>query len=86
GTLEAKFHWLLYSLNSLRRTNKELFEEVLSLLGKFRWSEEIECLDINDAVAWTVKNHVLFLDPRRGILRPQGRLELLAIRKALEKL
>ncbi|AMM54139.1 ATP-binding protein [Pyrococcus kukulkanii] len=86
GTLEAKFHWLLYSLNSLRRTNKELFEEVLSLLVKFRENEEVECLDINEAVAWTVKNNVLFLDPRRGILRPQGRLELLAIRKALEKL
>ena len=85
GTLEDRTSWLVLSLNSMRRKNPELFRDILPLLNEFNDKEAIKCNEIDDAVFWTVKNNVLFFDPRKRLLRPQGRLELLAIRRALDE-
>ena len=84
GELEDKVSWLVFSLNSLKKSNPELFRGILELFGKFRESEEIVCDELSDSILWAVRNNLLFLNPRRRLLRPQGRLELLAIRKVLE--
>ncbi|WP_372819026.1 ATP-binding protein [Pyrococcus kukulkanii] len=85
GTLEDRTSWLVLSLNSMRRKNPELFRDVFTLLNEFIDREIVKCNEIDDAVFWAVKNNVLFFDPRKRFLRPQGRLELLAIRRALDE-
>ncbi|MFA4668201.1 ATP-binding protein [Pyrococcus kukulkanii] len=83
--LEDRTSWLVLSLNSIRRKNSELFKDILVLLNEFIDREIVKCNEIDDAVFWAVKNNVLFFDPRKRFLRPQGRLELLAIRRALDE-
>ena len=83
GELEDKVSWLVFSLNSLKRSNPELFEGIVELFEEFREAEAVNCDELSDAVRWAVKNNVLFLNLRKRLLKPQGRLELLAIREVL---
>ncbi|WP_456366807.1 ATP-binding protein [Thermococcus sp.] len=83
GELEDKVSWLVFSLNPLKRSKPELFKGILELFDKFRESEIVDCDELSDSILWAVKNNLLFLNPRKRLLRPQGRLELLAIRKVL---
>jgi AAA+ ATPase superfamily predicted ATPase len=85
-TLEDRVSSVLYRIKALRRENKELFRKVVNLFEQFKESETTECDEISEEVVWTVKNNVLFLDPRKRLLKPQSRLDLLAIRKVLEEL
>ncbi|MFA4646052.1 hypothetical protein P8X24_02065 [Pyrococcus kukulkanii] len=39
---------------------------------------------ITKALEQAVRAYILFVDPLEGVVRPQGRLELLAIRRVLE--
>ena len=81
--LEDRVSSILYRIKALRRENEELFRKVADLLKQFEESETTECDEINEEVAWTVKNNVLFLDPRKRLLKPQSKLDLLAIRRIL---
>jgi len=43
------------------------------LFKQFEESETTSCDEISDEVVWTIKNNVLFLDPRKRLLKPQSR-------------
>ena len=82
--LEDRFSVVLYSLRRLEDENEELFRRVVDLFKEFRENEVVECDKINAEVEWAVKQNILFLNPRRRILKPQSRLDLLAVRRVLE--
>ena len=69
------------SINALVYGRKNM----ISLLKEFRDRDEVPFDGrVNKALKELVKANVLFVDPLNGVVKPQGRLELLAIRKALE--
>jgi len=84
--LEDRFSSILYRIKALKRENENVFQRVITLLKQFEKSETAKCDEISDEVVWTVKNNILFLDPRKRLLKPQSRLDLLAIRKLLDEL
>jgi len=84
--LEDRFSSILYRFKALKRENENVFQRVITLLKQFEKSETAKCDEISDEVVWTVKNNILFLDPRKRLLKPQSRLDLLAIRKLLDEL
>ncbi|MFA4667964.1 hypothetical protein QDY65_05490 [Pyrococcus kukulkanii] len=61
-------------------------KRILDVLKEFKENEEIEVLEIDELTRTLIRANILFYDPLTGILRPQGRLELNAIRKALSLL
>ena len=85
-SLEDRFTFILYRINDLKRKNPNLFEKVLTLFKAFENDDKTECYEISDEVIWTVKNNILFLDPRKRLLKPQSQLDLLAIRSILKEL
>jgi AAA+ ATPase superfamily predicted ATPase len=84
GMLEDRFSVILYSLRRLEDKDRKLFGRVLELFKKFESNETVECDRISDEIVWTVKQNILFLNPRKRLLRPQSKLDLLAIRRILE--
>ncbi len=85
-SLEDRVSSLLYRVKALKRENEKLFQRVLTLFEQFKTSETTKCDEISEDVTWTIKNNILFLDPRKRLLKPQSRLDLLAIRKVLNEL
>jgi len=84
--LEDRVSSILYRIKSLKRKDENLFKQVISLFGQFKEFEAIECGEISNEVVWCVKNNVLFLDPRKRFLKPQSRIDLLAIRRVLDEI
>ncbi len=85
-SLEDRVSSILYRVRSLKRENEDLFQRVITIFKHFEESETAECDEICDEVVWTVKNNILFLNPRKRLLKPQSRLDLLAIRRVLREL
>jgi AAA+ ATPase superfamily predicted ATPase len=85
-TLEDQISSLLYRIKALRREDENLFQKVINLFEQFRESETTKCDEISEEIIWTVKSNILFLDPRKRLLKPQSKLDLLAIRRILEEL
>jgi len=78
---ERNLRLRVQSINALVYGKKSL----IKLLKKFENEDEIPFDGrVSNALAELVKANVLFVDPLNGVVRPQGKLELLAIRKALE--
>ncbi len=84
-TLEDRVSSILYEIKNLKRENEQLFQKVVNLFEQFKESETTECYEINEEVIWVVKNNILFLDPRKRLLKPQSKVDLLAIRRILKE-
>ena len=70
---------VLYSLDDRFR------ESILEQLSTFE-DEEIMPYDrLTEEIVWCVKHNILFVDPMNEIIKPQSRLDLLAIRKILKE-
>ena len=82
--LEDRFSVILYSLRRLEDEDRMSFSMVLELFEMFEKDETVECDRISDEVVWTAKQNILFLNPRRRLLKPQSKLDLLTIRRILE--
>jgi len=85
-TLEDRISTLLYQVKELKRRDERLFRNVINLFEQFVDADVIRCDDISDEVVWSVKNNILFLNPRKRTLKPQSQIDLLAIRKILKSL
>jgi len=85
-SLEDRVSSILYRVKALKREDEELFQQVLTLLEQFKTAETTECDEISEDVTWSIKNNILFLDPRKRLLKPQSQLDLLAIRKVLNEI
>ncbi|MFA4669790.1 ATP-binding protein [Pyrococcus kukulkanii] len=78
--LETMLRLSTYRVKALLR-EKEEYREVLK---KFIEDKEIPFEGyIEEEIRELIQANILFLDPLKGVIRPQGRLELLAIREAL---
>jgi AAA+ ATPase superfamily predicted ATPase len=64
--------------------NKKLFKEVVELLKEIERMERVRYRFITDAISFLVKNNIIFADPTVKVVRPQSKLDLLAIRMILE--
>ena len=84
--LEDRVSSILYRIKDLKREDENLFKQVIGLFERFKESEAIECDEISDEVVWCIKNNVFFLDPRKRCLKPQSRIDLLAIRQILKEI
>jgi len=61
------------------------YEIIVDLLKIFLSEEEIDMWSIDEiSKHYLVKNNILFLDPHTGVIKPQSRLNLLAIRDVLK--
>ncbi|MCD6206584.1 MAG: ATP-binding protein [Methanosarcinales archaeon] len=60
------------------------YENIVCALKMFPDEEEIDMWSIDEiSKHYLVRNNILFLDPDRGIIKPQSRLNLLAIREVM---
>ncbi|KAF5410576.1 MAG: ATP-binding protein [Euryarchaeota archaeon] len=60
------------------------YENVICALKMFLDEEEIDMWSIDEiSKHYLVRNNILFLDPDRGIIKPQSRLNLLAVREVI---
>jgi len=70
--------------DALYGLNEDFRRSVLKSLSTFKENEIVPYEKITDELVWCVKNNILFLDPMHEILKPQSRLDLLAIRSILQ--
>ena len=61
------------------------YEEVMKVLERFSEDESYEYVGVMPDVTYLVKENILFVDPVKGIIKPQSRLNLLAIREILQR-
>ncbi len=85
-SLEDRISSILYRVKALKRENEELFQQVLTLFEQFKTAETTKCDEISEDITWSIKNNILFLDPRKRLLKPQSQLDLLTIRSILKEL
>ena len=71
--------------DALYGLNEDFRKSVLNVLSTFKENEVISYEKITDELVWCIKNNILFLDPMHEILKPQSRLDLLAIRSILQE-
>jgi len=63
------------------------YEDLINVLKKFKDSEVIntdECDEISKT--FFVNKNILFVDPKKGLMRPQSRIDLLAVREILKEI
>ncbi|PXF60221.1 MAG: ATP-binding protein [Candidatus Methanogaster sp.] len=61
------------------------YENIICALKMFLDEEEIDMWSIDEiSKHYLVRNNILFLDPDRGIIKPQSRLNLLAVREVMK--
>jgi len=70
----------------LERDNKAQFKDVVEILNEFKNRDSVRYRFITDAISFLVKNNVIFADPTMKILKPQSKLDLLAVRRVLEEM
>ena len=61
------------------------YDNVIKILERFLEDESYEYVGIMPDVTYLVKENILFVDPVKGIIKPQSRLNLLAIREILHR-
>ena len=73
-------------LDTIYGIEGKLFEEVLSYLREISEKESVRYRKIDEALKFCVRNNILFLDLVERIVKPQSRIDLLAIRKILTEI
>jgi AAA+ ATPase superfamily predicted ATPase len=73
-------------LDTIYGIEGKLFEEVLSYFREISEKEVMRYRKIDEALKFCVRNNILFLDPVERIVKPQSRIDLLAIRKILSEI
>jgi AAA+ ATPase superfamily predicted ATPase len=68
----------------LEEEGKELFDRVIELFKRFRDVEEFEYERLSREIMFCVEKNILFVEPVERIVKPQSRLDLLAIRRISE--
>ncbi|CEG11627.1 conserved hypothetical protein [groundwater metagenome] len=62
-------------------------DEIIKLLKKFKDNDEIADRDLSRAEKiYLIKKNIFFIDPRKGMIKPQSKIDLLAIREILGEL
>ena len=72
--------------DSIYSLDEDFRHAVLEILAQFREEEKITYEYLTEELVWCMKNNILFLDPVNELVKPQSRLDLLALRRLLEEL
>ncbi len=82
--LRDEMQKLKYFLEDVEEENKEFYNKVVDALRLFKEAYEVEDIKINKKIReFLVKKNILFLNPQKGILKPQSYLIWNAIKRAL---
>ena len=84
--LKLRVSQVLDTIYEIEEKSQNLFNNLMSLLKNFMGREEIEYGRVDEGTRFCVKRNILFVDPMRRVIKPQSRLDLLAIREVLRKL
>ncbi|WP_157198885.1 hypothetical protein [Methanothermococcus okinawensis] len=68
----------------MKRENNILYKNVLVLFGRYKHADSFIYEELTDDIIWAVKKNILFVNIKTGELKPQGKLELLAINEVLK--
>jgi AAA+ ATPase superfamily predicted ATPase len=82
--LKLRFSQILDAIYDIEKTN--LFNEVIELFRAISESEVVKYEKIDEGLKFCVRKNILFVEPVERIVKPQSRLDLLAIKKVLQKL
>ncbi len=82
-TLEIRFGQILDSIYELKKADKELFSRVLNLFEKIT-EEGIKYTELSDEILWCADKNILFVNPIKRVIKPQSKLDYLAIRKVID--
>ncbi len=69
---------------SLEVKDKKMFDAVVEVLSEFRAKEKTGYKYLSDEIKFLVGKNIIFADSANKELRPQSRLNLLAIREVME--
>jgi AAA+ ATPase superfamily predicted ATPase len=83
--LKLRFSQILDAIYEIEKDEK-LFNEVIELFKAISENEVMRYEKIAESLKFCVRKNILFVEPVERIVKPQSRLDLLAIRKVLEKL
>jgi len=83
--LKLRYSQMLDTIYEIEE-NRELFNKIVELLKTISEKEIIKYAKIDESLKFCVRKNVLFLEPVERIVKPQSRLDLLAIRKVLQEL
>jgi len=61
------------------------YDNVMKTLKRFSENDSYEYVRITPDLTYLIKENILFADPANGIIKPQSRLDLLAIREILRR-
>ncbi|MHC1575701.1 MAG: ATP-binding protein [Candidatus Methanogasteraceae archaeon] len=81
GVLKDVRKKILYEGDEIEIT----YNDVMKTLNRFSENESYEYVRITPDVTYLVKENILFADPANSIIKPQSRLDLLAIREILRR-
>jgi len=82
--LRDEMQKLKYFLEDVEEENKEFYNKVVDALRLFKEAYEVEDIKINKKIReFLVKKNILFLNPQKGILKPQSYLIWNAIKRTL---
>jgi len=72
--------------DSIYSLDEDFRRAVLDIFARFREEERITYEYLTEELVWCMKNNILFLDPVNELVKPQSRLDLLALRRLLGEL
>ncbi len=81
--LNFRFGQICEAIFPLRDKDEKFFRSVVEFLSKFKDRDTVKFEYTTDILRFLVRENILFLDPVRRIVKPQSRLDLLAIRRIL---
>ncbi len=85
GKFISNYDDFVRALFKLEREKKGYKEVLKNILERFSEAESYEYVRVIADVTYLVKGNILFVDPANSIIKPQSRLNLLAIRKILRR-
>ena len=83
--LKLRYSQLLDTIYEIEE-NRKLFEKVIELLKTISEKEVMKYRKIDEALKFCIRKNILFLDPVERLVKPQSRLDLLAIRQILSEI
>ena len=72
--------------DSIYSLDEDFRRAVLEIFAQFREEERITYEYLTEELIWCMKNNILFLEPVNELIKPQSRLDLLALRRLLREL
>ena len=81
--LKLRYSQILDTIYEIEE-NRELFNRVLELFKTISEEEVLKYAKIDESLKFCVRKNILFLEPVERIVKPQSKLDLLAIRESLK--